>query len=169
MKTDKRDLTAERLRSIVSYDPNTGRMVRTVDVSSRGRAGNVLGTLGPDGYLYVRIDLHTYMLHRLAWLYMTGSWPAFEIDHINTTRDDNRFCNLREATSKQNKHNTSCHKRNPISVKGVSWHKPRQKWRARLHHNGKEMHLGLFNTIEEARAVYAAEAVRIRGQYARLA
>jgi hypothetical protein len=51
------------------------------------------------------IDGHTYKLSRLAWLYMTSEWPRGEIDHANRDPTDDRFCNLREATNRQNQAN----------------------------------------------------------------
>lgn len=50
----------------------------------------------------------TYLLHRLIWLYVTGSFPpeGMEIDHINRIRNDNRWCNLRLVNSTENKLNS---------------------------------------------------------------
>lgn len=93
-------LTAERLRELLSYDPETGWFTWRVTRSSNGRAdaGSRAGALRSDGYRHVTVDQHKYKEHRLAWLYMTGKWPEADLDHKNNTRDDNRFSNLRAAS-----------------------------------------------------------------------
>ena len=74
--------------------------------SSTGR--QVLNA-GPLGYVRVSLDGATYYAHRLAWLYMTGEWPACQIDHKDRDRANNRWSNLRAATRSQNQHNRSSH------------------------------------------------------------
>ena len=50
---------------------------------------------------------------------------------------------IRSLTAKKNKNNTS-------GVKGVSWYKKNQKWRAQIAFQGKRIYLGLFSTLEAA-------------------
>lgn len=45
---------------------------------------------------------------------------------------------------------------NTSGVRGVSWHKDRRRWRAKVVHHGQSIHLGSFATVSEAeRAVWA--------------
>ena len=107
------------------------------------------------------------MLHRLAWLYMTGKWPVAQIDHINMVKNDNRWSNLREATKAQNKANSPG--RSTCGFKGVYVVKKRGtiKYRAQLRSAGKLHDLGYYRTPEEANAAYAVAAERMHGEFAR--
>ena len=126
-------------------------------------------SLDRKGYVCARADLGYYRAHRLIWRYMTGEWPPDEIDHINRVRSDNRWCNLRLATRSQNRKNISVHKDASSESKGVSWHKQKGKWRARIHYNGKELSLGLFDRKEDALAVYRLIVPTAFGEFGRYA
>jgi hypothetical protein len=65
------------------------------------KAGTPQGT----GYIWTGVAGGRYLNHRLAWLYMTGSMPDSCVDHVNGITDDNRWCNLRAATVRQNQLN----------------------------------------------------------------
>src|ERR1700719_1662744 len=92
----------DRLRELLSYDPETGVFRWLVRKRQNVKAGDVAGSFDGCGYCKISIDRRAYKAHRLAWLYMTGEWPPAEIDHINMNRADNRFANLRLATRHQN-------------------------------------------------------------------
>jgi len=158
-------LTAARLREILHYDPDTGAF--TWRVSRKGvRAGAAAGTLC-QGYYRIMADRRSYQAHRLAWLYMTGAWPEAEIDHINLARADNCWCNLREATRVENQRNTSARPNNTSGFKGVVWHKSAKRWRATITADGKQCHLGYFDTPQAAAAAYADAAKKLFGEFAR--
>jgi hypothetical protein len=89
----------------------------------------------------------SYLAHRLAWLYVTGSWPVLEIDHKNRVRNDNRFGNLRPATHMQNCTNRAL---SASGVPGVSWYKPTGKWRVLIRVGKKKAHLGYYTKLEDA-------------------
>jgi hypothetical protein len=76
------------------------------------------GKINSKGYRLIGVDGRWHKAHRLAWLYMTGSWPREQIDHINLIKNDNRFENLREATQTQNHANTRARRR---GLKGITW------------------------------------------------
>jgi hypothetical protein len=69
------------------------------------KAGDPAGS-SRGGYTYIRIDRKRYAAHRLAWLYVYGTFPPRLLDHINGCPGDNRIGNLREATPHQNAGNT---------------------------------------------------------------
>lgn len=81
-----------------------------------------------------------------------------QVDHINRDGLDNRRSNLRDTTQKQNLENTRVWGHNTSGYKGVCWYKPYSKWRARITHYGRTIHLGYFDNIEDAvKARKAAE------------
>ena len=118
-----------------------------------------------DGYNHIYVNNKLYKNHRLVWLYVYGYFPKNCIDHINGIRNDNRLCNLREATKQQNSHNQkNKHSHNTTGFMGVDFHKASKKFRARLRLNTKEIHLGLFDTPQIAYEKYI-EAKRKYHQY----
>lgn len=144
------NLTAERLREILHYDPETGVFTWAVRIARCVQQGWVAGGVSNFGYRIIRVDKITYVGHRLAWLYMTGEWPTDEIDHRNGIRDDNRWVNLREATAKQNRENRNKAPSNTSGVRGVTWDKARGKWHPLIKHHGKMIHLGRFDSFDDA-------------------
>jgi hypothetical protein len=136
-------ITADELRRLLNYDPMTGDFTWVQPTSDRTRVGQKAGRVNR-GYTSIKIHRREYGAHRLAWLYVHGTWPANDIDHINRDRSDNRIANLREATRAQNLQN--------IHYKGAYWYKPRGKWRVTIRVEGKRLWVGDFNTPEAALA-----------------
>lgn len=141
-------LTANRLRELLHYEPATGWFTWRVNtaVSKPGeRAGNLHGF----GYRQIGLDYKKYLEHILAFLYMTDAWPDGDVDHKNGLKDDNRWDNLIVATKSENNHNKGMLRRNKTGIVGV--HKHGNKYRARLQVAGKNIDLGMHNSIEEAK------------------
>ena len=149
-------LTQERLKELLSYDPETGVFVRIKTTSKKIKIGAVAGTLHPSGYRYIKINRKQFREHRLAWLYITGEFPPNEIDHINRIKNDNRFVNLRAATHSENAHNQGINCVNTSGYKGVYYHKRDKQWRAKIKLNNVSTYLGSFLTPEEASGAYLA-------------
>ncbi len=164
-----RELTLDRLKYLVRYDPVTGDFTRLISTSGRAMAGTKCGDVDSKGYWRLRVDGRRYLAHRLAWFYMTGEWPNGEVDHENLKRIDNRWKNLRLADEFLNKRNTGAKKNNKVGFKGVSWHVCSKKWRSRIYLDGKEVNLGLFDTPEDANAAYMVAATARFGEFARAA
>jgi hypothetical protein len=181
------DLTAAQLRAVLHYNPQTGqfRWRRGINHWRAGLPAGTEGNYGAKGHPYIVIGLGTtskgvqnryvlvgvkkrvYRAHRLAWLYVHGEWPKGEIDHVNGDGTDNRIANLRDATASQNGMNRGLRSNNTSGHRGVSWSKRSQKWVVHIGLGGKIMHLGLFDTIEEAIAVRAEASQRLHGAFAR--
>lgn len=118
-----------------------------------------MGSIDSHGYLWASVDGHIYRLHRLAILYMTGSMPdvSIDVDHINMIRTDNRFENLRCVSRKVNMQNKKLPSANNKSgFLGVFLHKKLQRYTAQIRINGKNTHLGVFDTPELAHEAYLA-------------
>lgn len=158
-------VTVSRVKAVLIYDPDTG-IFRWIDAILH-RKHPVAGSLDTKGYRRIEIDNKIYKAHRLAWLYVTGSWPAAEIDHKNGLRDDNRFCNLREATRAENNANASRLRTNRSGYKGVTAAYGGKRWTAKIWSNGSSKVLGVFDTKEGAHLAYCAAAKALRGAFAR--
>jgi hypothetical protein len=162
------ELTAERLRELLHYNPETGEFTWLAAPRAQRQAGDRAG-FANNGYRLIGIAGHRYYEHRLAWLYMAGEWPPENIDHRDLDRANNRWTNLRLATYSQNAQNRPIGKANTSGYKGVYWHKIDEKWRAVIRVGGRRKHLGLFNDKEAAHAAYVAAAEKHYGEFARAA
>lgn len=146
-------LTADRLREVLSYDPDTGNFRWRVNTRTRA-AGATAGHLAVDGYIHVSIDTRLYKAHRLAWLYVHGVWPVDQLDHINGARAENQIANLREATCAENLQNRPRQRNNTSGWVGVSWRPKERKWQASITVNKVFRYLGCFDSASEAGAAY---------------
>jgi hypothetical protein len=162
-------LTQERLKSLLHYDPETGVFTRLVPVSPNTNAGDVAGYINGKGYVNLRVDGMQYQAHRLACLYMTGTMPDLDIDHIDLVKTNNTWRNLRPATQALNNANKAIQSNNRVGYKGVSLHNGGPKYRSDVKVNGKKKYLGCFYTAEEAHAAYVKAANDMYGEYARAA
>lgn len=75
------------------------------------------------------------------------------VDHINRDTKDNRKCNLRLASKSQNGYNSNTRKNNTSGIMGVTWSSSKNKWRAYICINGKQVHIGYYDKYADA--VYA--------------
>lgn len=74
-----------------------------------------------------------------------------EVDHDDGNGLNNQKYNLDVGSAGQNRRNQhTLQSRNISGHVGVTWMESLQKWRARIVINRKDIHLGVFNTIEEA-------------------
>lgn len=138
------------IRSFLHYDPATGVFLWLARPHSPmfRNAGKVAGSVNNRGYVSICVEEKRYLAHRLAWLYMTGSWPVGEIDHDNRVKTDNRWINIKDASHIENCHNKGISTNNTSGVRGVTRH--RDKWQAQIRVNYKHIHLGVFDTFKEA-------------------
>ena len=94
--------------------------------------------------------------------------PTVHIDHTNGNPLDNRKQNLRIVTRSQNIANSRVRDDNTSGYKGVSWHKGKAKWVARVSKDNVRHSLGYFTNPEDAAGAYNRAALRFHGEYARL-
>lgn len=90
------------------------------------------------------------------------------VDHENTDTLDNRRANLRICTHQQNGFNRGKNQNNTSGRKGVSWCKCTERWRATIMVDNKAIHIGRFNSKEEAASAYANAARELHGEFARV-
>ena len=156
-------LTQERLKEFFIYDEKTGFFTPKYDrPGSRNKKGiPIIGT-GENKYMTLGFDGDAYLCHRLAWLYVEGYLSENMIDHKDQIKNHNWFDNLREASKQCNINNTGNWSTNTSGIKGVYFFKRDNNWRALVMVNGKNIHLGYFQTILEA-AKARAEAEKKYG------
>lgn len=160
-------ITAEELRSILDYSPDTGEFRWRHDCKwKRYASGDIAGSNNGQERWRIQINKRGYFAHRLAWLYVHGRWPSQYVDHINHNGLDNRLSNLREADATQNQANKRRCRRNSSGFKGVKRCPRTGRWVARIRILGKQTHLGTFDTAEFAASAYLSAAKAAFGEFA---
>lgn len=159
----KHSISAEEARQLLDYDPETGYLMWRVP--RRGvRPDRLAGCPRRNGYAFVFVDGKFYLAHRVAWAVHTGSWPSANIDHVNGVKSDNRWVNLRLATTVENGRNRGAPSNNTSGFKGVSRNKKR--WASSIYISRRKVHLGTFDTPEEAHAAYCKAASEHHREFA---
>ena len=146
-------LTQIELKRVWNYNFITGQFTRLVATSNVVKVGDVASFINNKGYIVIKINNKNYKGHRLAHLYMTGEFPADQIDHIDGIRNNNCWLNLRDATNSLNAQNTHWLRLdNTSGYAGISWCKRNHKWRAQITLNSKCITLGYFDCKHQAGA-----------------
>lgn len=176
------EITQKQIKELVDYCPETGvfthrerhRELFTSDISHRlwncRHAGKVSGAIQVkgNGYRRVRISLNgkQYLAHRIAWIYMTGTNPPEQIDHIDGDSLNNKWSNIRNG-SDINQRNKGIQRNNSSGFSGVSWSKSAGKWLVRIWvvESGCRVykHFGVYSDFNEA--VITAKRVRESNDY----
>lgn len=156
------ELSAQTLRELLSYDPDTGIFRWKVARTNRLKVGAETGCSNRAGYKVIRIGNRLYYAHRLAFLYVHGRWPHNQIDHINGCPDDNRIANLREATQSQNNANHRTRSDSTLGVKGVGISRTGDRFTAWA----GSRYVGTFDTVGEAESASAEARRNLYGSFA---
>ncbi len=115
-----------------------------------------------DGYIGLAINNKQMKAHRIIYFLFYRKWPDGEIDHINGIRDDNRICNLRDASKEHNQQNQRKPRSdNKSGFLGVSYRKDTGMYRATIALNGVKKNIGSFSTPEIAHQAYLQEKRKI--------
>lgn len=153
-------ISHQQLLDCLSFDPKSGRFTWKQGFGGRAYSGKLAGTIRSNGYRQVRIHGVNYLEHRLVWLYLHGALPEYEIDHVDGCKSNNRPENLRECTAAQNRQNIVSRSGSTSQHLGVSWNRNAQKWQVRIKYDGKDRHIGLFTSEEDAASAYLAEKAK---------
>lgn len=156
------DITQELIEDMLLYNPATGDFIWKSDrplkyfESERrqkmwktrygGKVAGAVVNIERNSYITIKIFSKGYFAHRLAWLYMTGSWPHENIDHLDGNGTNNAWDNLREVDVRTNCWNQRLRLNNTSGVQGVALESTGYAWRAMA---GNTV-LGRFKTKEEA-------------------
>lgn len=157
-------ITQSKLKELFNYiDGELYWKVRPykshVDIS------NPAGSITTRGYRTIMINKKHHCAHRLVYMLHQGHFPK-TLDHINNDRTDNRIENLRPATRSQNNRNAMIGRNNTSGVKGVSFCKKSNKWRAQIRNGGNNIAVGRFITIDDAEKAMTKKRLELHGEYA---
>lgn len=113
-----------------------------------------------------KVNREGILMHRL----IIGTPKGWDTDHINGDTLDNRRCNLRICLHQENSRNRRKQGKAATSrYKGVTWHKYKKRWVARIVLSpGKTKSLGDFSTEKEAALAYNIAAINYFGGFAAL-
>jgi hypothetical protein len=113
----------------------------------------------------ITLKLHRVIMERILERQLK---PGELVDHMDRVGTNCRRSNLRLASPLQNARNRPKSKNNSSGFKGVTWHKRQKKWNATIRVNYKAVHLGCFDTAEEAYEAYCVAERRYFGAFTRL-
>ncbi len=154
-------MTRDKLCELFDYDRESGRFFWRVKIKRcKHNIGDEAGGVNSGGYRRIMISQKEYLVHRLVWIMEHGELPEDMIDHVNHIRNDNRIENLALATNTLNQRNAILSKKNTSGVTGVSWKKRRQMYEASVKVNGKNIYLGSFIDLEDARKARAEADIK---------
>jgi hypothetical protein len=175
-------LTQEEVRRLLDYNPETGELRWKVRRGGKAVAGSLAGKkysflgqgkngLGkkftrhyPDKRVEIFVHRKSYRAHRIIWLWMYGKFPTYQIDHIDGDAWNNSLSNLREVTNQQNAFNKRKKTNSSSDFVGVSYHKLRNKYVARIKFNNKHYHLGYFDCQIEGSKAYLTAKEKYHGK-----
>ena len=122
-----------------------------------GRLKNIIG-YEHNKYLSVKLrnngiskSCNIHKLVAIAFLNHIPNGYDLVIDHINKDTLDNRVCNLRMITHRENVSRT---KRGSSKYTGVHWCNTGRRWHAKIQINKKRIHLGSFKNEIDAYNAY---------------
>jgi len=103
---------------------------------------------------YARYHDENYKTKKLHRLIMDTP-EGLMTDHANHNTLDNRRCNLRNVSNRENGSNLKRKSEMSSQYVGVYWNKRDEKWQAQIKINGKKKSLGYFSTELQAYEAYS--------------
>lgn len=138
-------------------------MIWIKPLANNVKAGDIVGNWDANkGYYMACVFGHKVFLHKLIWFYVHGVWTL--VDHRDRDKSNNRLLNLRESTKAQNTYNQGVRQTNLLGVKGVQ--QRGRRFRAYITNDYQTVHLGTFDTIEEAIDARQKAALDYQGEFA---
>ncbi len=146
-------ITHAYLLKVLNYDSVLGSFTWRADIAKKAKAGNPAGS-AQDGKFMVGLNGELHFGHRLAWFYVHGAWPEGYVVPINGNFLDLRLENLKCESRAEAVHRSKVRSTSSSGVTGVSWNTRDRKWVASVTINYRQINLGSFSTIEEAKSAY---------------
>lgn len=163
------EIKQEIWKDVIGYEnlyqvSNLGRIKSLYKIRRTGKCYNVIREY-PEKILSIKINnngyeqtnickdgvLKCFLVHRLvAQSFLFNEDLKKQVNHLNGNKRDNSVENLEWVSSRENE----CHKQKNIKKTsnyiGVSFDIKTKKWRSQIHFNTKKIHLGYFDSEEEA-------------------
>ena len=165
-------LTRERLAELLEFDTSISRFSwkerpgnKSFNIRHAGKVAGYNQAHSNSAGLYYRVvtvDDQPYKEHRLIWLWHTGQFPEYDLDHKDGDGRNNSQANLRLAANGINSRNRAKSSANTSGHTGVMWSKQRHKWVVRAKLNGKLYFNGYFDLSDLDKAVAAAAELRAK-------
>lgn len=156
--------TQEQVKKLFDYHQD-GYLVWAVN-RRRGRIGNKVGIVHPNGYFRTMVNGKFQSNHRITFLWHYGYLPEY-VDHIDGDKLNNKLENLRPVNAKQNQQNSKLSCKNLSGYKNVSFCPQTKKWVVKISVNGKRKTIGRYHDIELADLVAEESRTKYHGEYAR--
>ena len=164
MKTKECPNTLEIWKPIVNYEDkyeisNFGN-IKSLDRLVNGRIintfrkvkGKILKPyITSRGYLHIDLSEKTFQVHKLVALHFLEDKNSLKIiNHIDGNKLNNNFNNLEFVSQLENVCHYFKNKKTSSNLTGVCFNKNSNKWKSRIRYNKKSIHLGYFDTEQEA-------------------
>ena len=150
-------MQATELRNLLDYNKKTGeftwkeRGIPKFDTRFAGKTAGCKHVSGRGRESWaIKVNGKKYYAHILAWVYVTGEWPEFEIDHKDHDTFNNSFKNLRHVTNEENKKNMPKRADNSSGITGVFKCESSNRWVACITVKRKKVWLGQFKQKRDA-------------------
>lgn len=165
------EITKEALLRLFHVDSDTGRLYwRDISKYHSEKSGKEAGAPIPSQsgkkYWHVQIGGRKYKRGHLIFCAAYGRMPKPCLDHVNGNSLDDRLDNLREATATENAWNHKTRKRRIKLPMGVRLIPHSGRYQARISFHKRQIHLGAYDTPEEAQQVYLCKRKELFGEFA---
>lgn len=122
-----------------------------------------IGQHNEKGYAVGHLDGRMQRVHRVVYERVNCSIPGgYLVDHICFNKGCVNPAHLRLVNTKENgEHRRGAQSNSSSAVRGVYWHKATGKWAARVCHNGRGIHVGLYASVADAEVAVKAARARL--------
>lgn len=139
--------STEILEEALIYEPSSGFFFRKRFPNRRAESW----TRG--GYAQLYINGRRYYAARVAWKMVYRQDPGeMDVDHVDNDRTNNKLENLQLLNRRAN--NTKGKQRHKASKLPPGVFRSRHRYRAQVRIDGRLIHLGIFDTPEQAHQTY---------------
>lgn len=145
MQIKEKVISQEYLKDIIKYCPDSGDFTWIKKISKKITIGQKAGTIKlfhtGKTYLIIIINGYQYRAHRLAWLYIYGSFPKDTIDHEDGNGLNNKISNLKDKDFSENCKNMRLFSNNKTGVCGVFYEKAYDRFVSYININKSKKYL----------------------------